>query len=629
MAQADERFHLDPLEWETTSEFDGTLRSTESENTRETEIRSGVRFRQSGYSLDPRIFRFSVEIEPEISRGEFTGSTHDETRDGLFLNYNVNANVLQGTPGPFSVDIQAGQTTDTIDGSLGNRNEFDLQTRSIGVNWKTRIFPSTLSYSERALDQSFRSGLTGTISERDDILRTIRFHGRSSKLNLNIEREWLDDLTGRNFDYSTNKGRAEHRFEWGKGSLLTSHIELFDRNGFNGFERFTVDETADIQHTEALSSTTSYEFQSFSQQDTTVENAGSFTLTHNLYNNLTSTGYVSGSLRDSDTLSETEYESGFDLNYRKRIFWDGQFNAGIGATYRITDRESAGGFESVADESHLIPATGLVTLNRRFVDISSIIITDSTGLLVLTLGTDYTLTVNGADLVEVFLLPGGLLGPTDAFLASYQFELQPSAKFSTIPYQFQASVDFGWVRVFHRTSISNESLISGTGGSQLIDRKDRTTGVRFRWDGNTVRTTASAQLRSETTGAFETDSLDFDQSLVYNFWRTAGLTLSLGEIFSESTNRNTDLYTADLSMRWRPWPGLTIRPRAGYWSRTDSGSAITGGTRDEQFFIGGLDVSWFWRQLEVSMRYDHTVRGGDIGESTEDRLMVTIIRRSQ
>ncbi len=627
-AQVDETIHLNPLEWEARIDFDGTRRSTDNETTSDLEVSTGVRFKQSGYSLDPRIFKFSVEVEPEVSRGEFSGSTQDETRDGFFLNYNINANALQGTPGPFGVDGQFSKTTDTIDGSLGNRNEFDLETRSLGVNWKTRIFPSTLSYSERAMEQTFESGLTSSVSKRDDVLRAINFRGRSRKLSLNLERNWLDDLTDRDFDYSTNKARADHRFEWGKGSRLTTHVDFFDRNGFNEFERFKFDETADIQHTEDLSSATSYQFSSFSQQGTTIENAGSFSLTHDLYDSLTTTGHVSGSLRQSDTLDELEYEPGVDLNYRKKIFWGGRFNAGAGGAYRITDRDSSSGFQSVADESHLIPTTGLVNLNRRFVDGSSVIVTDTTGALVLTLGTDYTVSPAGADLVEVFILPGGLLGPGDTFLASYRFELQPSVKFSTIPYHYRASVDFGWINVFHRTSISDESLISGAGESFLIDREDRTTGVQLRWDGSSVRTTASAQLRSQSTGSFDTDSLDFDQSLVYNFSRRAGLTLSISEVFSESTNRDTDLYTGDLSIRWLPWPNLTLRPHLGYWTRTDRGSAITGGSREEQFVDGGLDVRWFLRQLEISVRYNHTVRDGDTSQSTEDRVMFTLIRRS-
>ncbi len=628
MGQADEKLHLDPLEWEATINFDGTRRNTDSETTTDIEIGSGVRFKQSGYSLDPRIFKFAVELEPKVSRGEFTGSNQDESRDGLFLNYAINANALQGTPGPIGVDALFSKTTDTIDGSLGNRNEFDLEIRRIGVNWKTRIFPSTLSYTERIQEQSFKSGLSGAISERDDTLRTINFRGRSSKLNIELERDWLNDQTDLDSDYSTNKVGVGHRFDWGKGSLLTSQADFFDRSGFNAFERLTLNETVDIQHTENLSSMTSYQFSSIKQQDTTTENDGAFSLTHNLYNNLTTTGHASASLRQSDLLDESEYESGLNLSYRKKIFWDGRFTAGVGGAYRVTDRISDGGFLSVTDENHLIPASGLVNLNRRFADASSLIVTDATGVTVLTLDTDYTVSPAGGDLIEVFILPGGFLGPADTFLASYRFEVQPSVKFSTIPYHYRAAIDFGWINLFHRTSISNENLISGAGESLLTDRKDMTTGLQLRWDGDAVRTTASAQLRSQKSGSFETDSLDFDQSLIYDYSRQAGLTLSLSEAFSQSTGRDTNLYTADLSSRWQPWPGLTIRPRLGFWMRSDTGSAVTAGSRDEQFLVAGLDVRWFLRQLEISLRYDHTVRDGDTNVSTEDRIMFTLIRRS-
>ncbi|MFQ5773639.1 MAG: hypothetical protein ACE5GS_03890 [Kiloniellaceae bacterium] len=628
-AEAEKVVHLDPLEWETSVDFDGTWRRTGTQSTSNREVETGVRLRQSGFGLDPRIFRFAVEVEPKVSRGDFSGADQDEVRDGLFLNYNINANVLQGTPGPVSFDVQAGRTNDTTEGSLGNRSEFDLGTRSLGVNWKTTIFPSTLRYSERSLEQTFRSGLTGATFERDDVLRTVSLRGRSSKLDLSLDRDWLDDqVEGRDFDYTSNRARAGHRFRWGKGSQLTSRVDYFDRNGFNSFENLSLDETADIQHTADLRSTTSYRFTSFTQQTTTTENAGAFSLTHDLYDNLTTTGHASGSFRDSDVLDELEYETGLNLNYRKQIFWGGRFNAGAGAAYRITDRRSQGGFQEVVDESHVVPATGIVILDRRFVDPSSIVITDATGTLVLTQGADFTVSPAAEDLTEIFVLPGGQVAPAETILASYSFEVLPSLKFSTVPYHYRASVDFGWITVFHRASQSNESLISGTGESVLVDREDSTTGVQLRWDRASTRATFSAEKRFQSTGAFETDALDFDQSLIYTMSRGTTLNLSLSEVFSESTNRTTDLYTADLSLRWLPWSNFSLRPHVGFWLRDDEGATVTEGTRREHFVVGGLDLRWFWRKLELGVRYEHNRRGGDITESSEHRVMVTLIRRS-
>lgn len=625
----DETIHLDPLEWEATVDFDGAWRRSESQKTRDLDVETRLRFKQSGFSLDPRIARFAIEVEPRISHGDLSGTDQDETRDGVGVNYNATANIFSGTPDPFGYDLLAARSSDTTEGSLGSRTDFTLETYSVGTNWKSRVFPSTLSLTQRSLQQKFESGLTDVTSERDDVLRTLSYRGRSSKLDLFLERDWLDDLTDRNSDYTSNRFRAGHRFPWGRGSQLNSRADYLDRNGFNPFERFTLDETVDIEHAANLRSTTGYRFTSLTQTTTTTENAGSFSLTHDLYDSLSTTGHTSASVSDGETLDELSYEGGLDLSYRKKIFWGGQFTASAGAAYRITDRVSAGGFDNVVDESHVVPVTGIVILDRRFVTLSSILVTDATGIVILTEGADYTLSSAGGDLIELFILPGGLASPGDTILVSYAFGVLPSAKFSTVPYQYSAAVDFGWIMVFHQQSASEESLISGAGESSLTDRENSTTGLQLRWDGETARATLSAQKRFDKTGGFETDSLDFGQTFAYDFSPGTAVTLSLSEIFTESTNRNTDLYTADASLRWRPRSNLFVRPHVGYWMRSDSGTVAGGGSTDESYFVGGLDVQWFWRLLSVSARYEHNRRETDLSASSEDRIMITVTRRSQ
>ncbi|MFQ5915166.1 MAG: hypothetical protein ACE5JS_18505, partial [Nitrospinota bacterium] len=386
---AQEIFQLGPWEGEITFDFDGSWRgSGDSRKSQDTRFEEGVRIRNRGYLLDPRIFNFSLEINPLFSQRSFQGPDREEEFSGRFLNYNAGIGLLQGRP--VNLDAQATQTSGTTEGSLGARTEFQTDHRRVGVNFGARFFPSTISYSERSLEETFRSGLTSAVSQRDDVLRSLSFKGRSSKTNVSFEHLWFDDgISDR--DFSSDSARLSHSFRWGKGSYLNSSFDNFKRVGFLPYERLGIDETARLLHTKRLYSTYSYRYSSLTQERETKSHSGSFALTHQLYQNLTTTFNVLGSLTDFEVGEEDIYGAGMDVSYRKKIPWGAQLSAGFGGAYRINDREAERALFQVLNEAHVIDSTLIVVLNQRFIDPASIVVTDAAGTIVFTEGTDYTL----------------------------------------------------------------------------------------------------------------------------------------------------------------------------------------------------------------------------------------------
>jgi hypothetical protein len=340
-AWAQEWLHLRPLEGRVSLGFDGFWRSSESSGgSRNIEFEERIRLRQSGDIVDPGLASFSLEVEPTFSQGQINSTGVDETRDGYFLNYNGSLSLLQGALSPIGLTADAGRSTGETDGGLGSRTEFESEYRNAALNWKNRIFPSTLRYSERFREQTFRSGLSGASSQSDNALRSLSLAGQSSKLGLLLERDWFDDQAETtDSDYTSNHARLTHRFDWGKGSHLRSRIDYLDRGGFNANEHLTVDESARIQHTENLASTAAYGFFSSSARGVeSTTHSGNFSLAHQLYRNLTTTLDLSGRFRDSDLGQEEQYNGGLNLRYRKGIFWDGQLSgpASVAATLKAT-----------------------------------------------------------------------------------------------------------------------------------------------------------------------------------------------------------------------------------------------------------------------------------------------------
>ena len=624
--RAQELVHFAPLEWEATLAFDGSVRRTETSRTEDLEFEESVDLRQSGYGLDPRILTFSFEVEPLLSQGKFESTNQSEEREGQFLSYTAAVSALHGTTAPVGVNAQAGRSSGTDQGSLGSRTDFVTENRNLTLVWKT-FFPSSISYSERTLDQSFRSGLDSATRERDEVTRRVRVRGRSSKMNLSFEHSVFDDrIEETDNDFVTDRADLFHSVRWGKGSSLRSRTDYFNRKDFRSSTRFGVSEFLNLQHTDDLSTDYTYNFSAAQGESDTTRHVGRFALGHQLYRSLNTSLNLSRSHTDFESGVEDVSEAGLDLGYRKRIPWDGALSAGVGAAYRLTDRVSQADVLQVFDEEQPVTGTGSALLNQRFIATASIVVTNAAGTVVFTEGTDYSVVPSANNLTEIRILGGGAISIGDTIVVDYRFESLPSAKYSAIPFNYRARLDFGWVALFHRTSITNEDLISGPDESIVRDRRQSTTGIRFNFVGRTTRATHSAELRQLRSGEFETESLMLNQSLTHAFSRGLSVATSSNETFTESDDTNSELYSVDLFLRWLPLRNLSIRPNVGAWRR------IVEETSDERFITGGFALRWAWRKIDFDLNYDHDIREQLLPNSSqtiEDRLMLTLTRRSR
>ncbi|MFQ5693322.1 MAG: hypothetical protein ACE5IM_09805, partial [Nitrospinota bacterium] len=357
---------LAPMEWEAIFKFDGSLETTENSGksieTQETMFREGVRLRQDGYILDPRILSFSSEVETTFEQDRFDTQDRTDNVKSILVNYDLGFRALEGTPGPFSFFGNATRNTGTTSGSLGTRSDFETRTENIGANWKTRIFPSTLELEQRSRDETFRTGLTNIRAEVDEIERTIRFRGRSSKLDVLAEYTMFDDLVeATERDHTVTRLQVANNYHWGKGSELRTSADFFKRSQFLPIQQFRLHSFARLQHTNNLYSTYSQEFFTSQQATDTVRHTGIFTLNHDLYRNLFTEFRLRGTAEDFEIGTQDEYETNLNLDYKKEIFWGGQLSAGLGGGYRLTDRKATGGLLQVIDESHSVDINRTVT----------------------------------------------------------------------------------------------------------------------------------------------------------------------------------------------------------------------------------------------------------------------------
>jgi hypothetical protein len=627
---AAEWLQLQPARAEAIVRFDGSYRSTNTApDTTDTDFEYGFRVSRSGYVLDPAIANFFLQLEPYFSDGKSTGTAFNENRDGHFFNYAGRLSLFRGTPGPFSYNFSASKNSGTNDGSLGNRTEYDVTTRFAEMRWKSVAFPTFLQYSERTLDQTFRSGLTSSsTSDRDETLRTLTLAGRSTKMSVNLEHQWLDDNSlSHDNDYEVQKARFAHRLDWNHRSSLDTRANLIDRTGFNAYRQFDFTESANIYHSDTVDSTTTYRHGSVTRVVKSTSDQGEFSLRHRMYRNLTTTAYASGTSIDSDILDEKQKQAGLDFDYRKQDLFGANVNASVGGSYREIDRVSQAGLIDIINEAHIVPLSGEFTLDQRFVVVSSIIVTDSTSTQVYAEGVDYDIFSVASDLTQIMAIPGGQINVGDTILVSYQAENLPSLKYSTTQTDIAIGMDWGWVAVSYSDNRSDDKRISGAAGSFLSDRRNTTADLEFRWERDAINARFGAERRFLRTGDFRTTTYTARQSLSYKASQNVSMTMNISEIFIRSDTQDTDLYILQYSLNWRPSAHWTIRPNIGAWKRKDQGITVAGNKRHDSFLTAGFDLRWRLRKIVLDFRFFHHRRGTDTLDTDENRVMFTLKRK--
>jgi hypothetical protein len=239
-AKADGWFFLDPIELEAEIRFDGyqyDLKRPSDNADDPTETRSSWLLEErlfmavSGFAIDPRISNFKIELEPVFRQGRESIDNDSDGTSGDDLDYNINLGLLQGSEGPLDANLSTFRITSANDIAFGSRNKSDISAHELLINWKNPWFPLLFGYKAGSYLQEF-SRLDGLTSRRDEDRDKIRLIGRSSKLQLTLDSEKVDDKVF-DRDYRINRAIVEHRLTWGHNSGLFSNIRVFDRHGFN------------------------------------------------------------------------------------------------------------------------------------------------------------------------------------------------------------------------------------------------------------------------------------------------------------------------------------------------------------------------------------------------------------
>lgn len=598
----------------------------------------GLEIEQQGYILDPRISGFQFTLKPTYFNGLFKNDFSSQKNKGNFLSYQFQMDFLNGAEKPYSFNASALRAQSINTGSFGTRYDSEVESKTASAFWHNPAFPMRMTYEDRYFNQTYLSNRNDSdatpTTQRDERAKVLTLTGHSSKLSMLAEHLSVDDnVPGRNLDYKKDRVDLNHVLPWGTASSLNSLFTYDDRRGFNAYRRINLNERANIQHTDNISSISRYNFASVKRIYQNNVNVGSFALTHLLYRNLLTTANIWASSQQSDPANITQWRGGITTRYTKNFFGAG-VTAGLGYSYQVTDRNSKLPLTEVVNESHVVPLDGAVILSQRFIVASSIIVTNEDGSLLYEDGADYTILGLPDDLTQVQTIPGGRIETGNTILVSYQASTLPSLEYSTVNTNYQLGLNLGWMRFSHTYTDQDEKLISGQGSSFLNPRRVIRTRLDFNWTWSDVDIGIGAARNYNRYNNYEGNNYTFRQTLDWNAFRNTYWNLAAVQSFTHSTTLDTKIYSLEMTVNWQPRASLSIRPTLSMWRREDEGEAISTNRRDQQYVTVGFWLSWRYRKVTFNMNYFHNNRVTDGYQSNtsasrikEDRLFFDLTRR--
>ena len=527
-----------------------------SQNTRSREIeRTFTRsadIETEGWIYHPGLVVFSLGLNPEWKTEETA------VKDGLdredkqaAFDFFIDTTWFQFRPLTFNLYSQ--RRTHELDSELSEDTTTESSVSRFRATSKNPDLPTVLTLETRAIDTE---GLFDS-SENTNLvnIETTRSSG-NGRTRLEAEYQQQErTISQAASSVDRYMIEADSRYDFGENENVqwVSNLRAQDMStsGQGSQTNVSVSGSFMAQHTPSLRSDYRYRVET-SRTGTFYSNTvgGSARLTHRLYENLVTTFGPSFTNVDftSGAIKTREVELGFD--YRRRIPW-GQIQIDNGYRYRLEDDKTDAVFTQVLDESVVLDGTETTYLAKRNPDTTTIVVTDSTGLVVFTEGVDYVVVKSGnlVGLARTFI--GSAIADGATVLVDYQFTPDAPHKVAQTTVTYGVSLGlFEMLRLFYSANRTWDNLISGVRPLELANDLTRRMGAEFQWRWSTTR----VEFEDRQSTRIPQTEWTFEESILYRATPDFSIGLDAAYIKTHATDTGelTETKRYSANFRWRP-----------------------------------------------------------------------------
>jgi hypothetical protein len=434
-----------------------------------------------GWVYHPALMIYTLRLLPEWEQISEESEGSGKTSTKAFLQgYFTEFTFLQYKP--YTLRIFANKQMGTVRSSFAQRTKTETDSYGGILMLKYKLLPTTLNYIHTT---SHESGFFSAQGKSDEFRLSTRYDKKFGDTRL--EASYIDNTRttqGIPINISAENVTLQNYYDITKDKRVALSSGFNYRSAKSNFTESTVygvSESLQWRHKENLSTNYLLRYDKSSTESFNTESkAAGFGLTHQLYENLTTSINADAALSEFTGGEIASYGTGLSFNYTRRIPW-GNLNINIGHDYRVVMQDYVQDFIQVMDESITL-TDGVVTfLANENVDIASIFVTDSTGTIPYIKDIDYNITEIGS-LVRISRIVTGGISNGQTVLVDYRYLSQTPFDYSTFDQSYGISLNLWSVwRTYYRFNHSKQNFLSGIRQERLTDDTIHTAGTELEW----------------------------------------------------------------------------------------------------------------------------------------------------
>lgn len=603
-------------------EFDND-RQTVSGSTYETErheFRERLSIESRGWVYHPNFWEYDFDFRPEFGQRREDLNSEKGSRDVYLQGYNLRSTFLPAKP--YSMTLFGSRRNIPSLSAFSRVSETDITTFGANFNLKYSLLPTSLQYTRSEEKE------TGFYSSQENIdtwrLRT-RHRSESSTTDLTAAYEERISTSGgftSNIDSLDSSIRNTFFLADGKISFSSNLSQRLTHNDDVENSSIVFSENIEWKHRANLTShydlnysrNTSDEF----FNETRSLSAGLF---HQLYENLTTN--LSGDVINKEFSggSENSYVGDLYFNYVRPIPW-GTIGANMGFNYRLRRSIFDEEFIPVIDEPLVLSGFNFSFLEKKFIDIGSIRVTDIPGTRVYIKDLDYEVDEINF-FVRIRRTVGSAIGDGEQVHVSYRYlSTSPSYDDATFRQSYGFNINL-WSSLFfsYEYRHSKQKILSGIAPDIPEDDTEQRVAIELVW--KFTDTTFSYEITDRTAGN-SIEKWQVDEFLTFRpledlFFRLTG---TLGHYeFKRGVTEEQDAYGFGFNIDWIP-------VRWGKLGLTGSRHIVSGDTTDTEDNEIKVVFQMSYSIWNGSLHYSYLLRQDNIADETRqiNRLFFEIVR---
>ena len=417
----------------------------------------------------PKFLLFDAAMGFGLAQQRFTADNDSDRTSAVLDEYDFHASLLPQKPYPLSGHLS--RTEGLIPRQFLGSLRTETDNMGLILPLRAGSWPMTFEWNKSETKQDALGSLASDFFNRDsDRFGYSLTHdfSRLSHLSFRFDSDKVSQQSSATAtDLDQKRYMLSHDWIFGSDEKhqLSSIVSSLNQSGSFNVDVFEWEERLKLQHSPTFLTNYALRLADTKQQDfTNREFRGTVGFEHKLYESLITTGSVFSAKSDLGGQGDLDTDGGvLGFNYTKKNRWGALLGSYSTA---LTQEEQTGGngVGVVIDESHVFTDPLPITLDRANIDTSSIVVTDSTGLNIYTLGDDYTITeINGRVRLNPTIL--GSIPPniTDGqtLLVDYNFFTSPKREDRTLRQMFRLRQRFkNGLSVYYEHEKQDETVSS-------------------------------------------------------------------------------------------------------------------------------------------------------------------------